>query len=189
MNEIPASEWNDLAKMWQADAAAVSVDEIDQHLKRQRRQMLLVTLVEVAGAVLGVVAATWLAVLMYPWVGVVVAVFAIVSAAVMVRMRREPASSGAVDALQSLKDSIAREDWIAEQLRLGRAGSFLALFSIVMVTAAQLRYVSAISSLGLIAAGVAAAYVAGALVWNLVLTRRARGRRARLQYFSDRLNS
>ena len=50
MNEIPASEWNDLAKMWQAEAAAVSVDEIDQHLKRQRRQMLLVTLVEVAGA-------------------------------------------------------------------------------------------------------------------------------------------
>ena len=31
---------------------------------------------------------------MYPWVGVVVAVFAIVSAAVMVRMRREPAVLG-----------------------------------------------------------------------------------------------
>lgn len=189
MNEKPASDWNDLAKLWQADAAAVSVDEIDAHLKRQRRQMLVVTQMEVAGAIFGVVAAAWLALLMYRWLGALVGVFAIVSAAVMVRTRREPAPSGTVDALQSLKDSIAREDWITEQLRFGRAGSYVALFAIVMVTSAQLRYVGGISTLGLSAAGVAGAYVAGGLVWNLVLMRRSRRRRERLEYINERLKS
>jgi MFS family permease len=190
MNEKPGADWNDLAKMWQADAAAVSVDEIDAHLRRQRRQMLWVTAVEVAGAILGVCVAFWLAFFTrYRWVGVGVAVFALVSAVVMVRMRREVAPSGTVDAAQSLKDSIEREDWIAEQLRLGRALSFSVLFAIVMATSSQLLRFHSITSVGLAASIAGSAYVAGVLAWNLVLTRRARRRRARLQYINDRLKS
>ena len=109
----------------------------------------------------------------------VVAVFALVSAVVIVRMRREPAPSGSVDVLQSLKDSLDREDWIAEQLRFGRALSFVALFAIVMATASQLRHVSSTSTLALMAGGVAAACVIAALVWNLMLVRRSRTRRRR----------
>ncbi len=143
MNEKLASDWNDLAKLWQAEAAAVSVDDIDAHLKRHRRHMRMVTLAELAGVGLGVVAAGWLAlVLPYRWLGLVVAVFVLVFAVVVVRMRRELPPSGSVDVLQSLKDSLVREDWIAEQLRFGRALSFVALFAILMATGSQLRQFS-----------------------------------------------
>ena len=33
MNEKLSADWNDLAKLWQAEAAAVSVEEIDAHLR------------------------------------------------------------------------------------------------------------------------------------------------------------
>jgi len=188
MNEKIASDWNDLAKLWQAEAAAVSVDDIDAHLRRHRRQMRLVTLAELAGVGLGVAAAGWLAIFLpYRWLGVVVAIFALVSATVVVRTRRELAPSGSVDLLQSLKDSLDREDWIAEQLRFGRALSFVALFAIVMATASQLRHASLTSSVTLIAGAVAAVCVLAALVWNLVLVRRANTRRKRLEYLKDRL--
>lgn len=187
MNEQPASDWNDLSKMWQADAAAVSIEDIDEHLRRQRHQMRVVTAVELAGVGLGVFAAAWLAFFTpFRWMGAVVAAFAIASTFVMVRMRREPAPSGAVDAMQSLKDSIDREDWITEQLSFGRALSFVALFSIV-VTASRLLQFHAIPTAGLAAAIAGSVYVTSVLVWNLVLTRRARRRRARLAYLNDRL--
>lgn len=188
MNEKLASDWNDLAKLWQAEAAAVSVDDIDAHLKRHRRHMRMVTLAELAGVGLGVVAAGWLAlVLPYRWLGLLVAVFVLVFAVVVVRLRRELPPSGSVDVLQSLKDSLVREDWIAEQLRFGRALSFVALFAILMATGSQLRQFSPNSALALMAGGVAAACVIAALVWNLALVRRSRTRRQRLEYLKDRL--
>lgn len=188
MNEKLSADWTDLAKLWQAEAAAVSVDEIDAHLRRHRRQMRLVTLAELAGVGLGVAAAGWLAFFLpYRWLGVIVAVFALVSAAVVVRARRDPAPSGSVDVLQSLKDSLDREDWIEEQLRFGRALSFVALFAIIMATASQLRHASPTSPVAMMAGGVAAACVVAALVWNLVLVRRSHTRRKRLEYLKDRL--
>ena len=84
---------------------------------------------------------------------------------------------------------MAREDWIDEQLRFGRALSFVALFAVVIATSMQLQHFHAISVLGLGAATVSCVYVTGVVVWNLVLTRRARRRRARLQYFNDRLKT
>ena len=186
MNEKLASEWSDLAKLWQAEAAAVSIDDIDAHLKRQRRHMRLATVAELGGVCLGLVAAGWLT-LTYRWLGVVVAVFALISAAVIVRMRRDPAASGSVDLLQSLKDSMDREDWTAEQLRFGRALSFVALFAIVMATGSQLRHSGSAPGLALIAGSVAASCVLAALVWNLVLLRRSHARRRRLEYLRDRL--
>lgn len=188
MNEAPAPEWDELSKMWQADAAAVSIGDIDDHLRRERRQMRLVTALELAGVGLGLFAAAWLAFFTpFRWLGVVVAVFAVVSASFTVRVRNQPPASGAVDALSSLKESIGREDWIAEQLRLGRALSFVALFSIVMATASQLLRFHYIPSVGLAAAIAGGAYATGVLAWNLVLTRRAHRRRARLVYLQQRL--
>jgi len=188
MNEKLASDWSDLAKLWQAEAAAVSVDDIDAHLKRHRHHMRMVTLAELAGVALGVGAAMWLAFFLpYPWMGLTVGVFAVLSAVVTVRLRREPAPSGSVDVLQSLKDSLDREDWIAEQLRFGRALSFVALFAIVSAVGSQLRHFSTSSTVALMAGSVAAACVIAALVWNLVLVRRSRTRRKRLEYLKDRL--
>ena len=183
MNEKLASDWNDLAKLWQAEAAAVSVDDIEAHLERHRRHMLLVTVSELASVLLGVTAAGWLAfVLPYRGLGLVVGVFTLVSAVVLLRTRRDPAPRGSVDVLQSLKESLDREDWIAEQLRFGRALSFVALFAIVMAIASQLRQSSFDSVLALMAGSVAAACVLLTLVWNLVLLRRSRARRHRLEY-------
>jgi len=110
-----------------------------------------------------------------------------VSSVVALRMRREQMPSGSVDVLQSLKDSLDREDWIAEQLRFGRALSFVALFAIVQATGSQLRNHALEPALTLTAGGIAAAFVVAALVWNLVLVRRTRARRRRLEFLKDRL--
>jgi hypothetical protein len=74
-------------------------------------------------------------------------------------------------------------------LRLGRALSFVALFAILMATSLQLLRLQAFSAAGLVAAGIGCAVVLGALGWNLVLTARMRRRRARLQYFDERMKA
>jgi hypothetical protein len=189
MTETPDSDWSDLAKLWQADGAAVSMDDIEHHMRREQVQMFGVLAAEVLGLVAGTSAAAWL-VFFTPslWLGLITAVFGGVSAFVAIRLRhRQPTPSGAVDFLQSLKESIVREDWIEEQLRFGRALSFVALFAVIIATSTQLQRFHAISVLGLGAATVSCVYVIGVVVWNLVLTRRSRRRRARLQYFNDRL--
>jgi hypothetical protein len=189
MNDPRTSDWNELSKMWQADAAAVSFEEIDVHLARERRRMRVITFVELAGVGLGVAAAAWLTFFTpFRWLGAIVVVFTIVSAFAAVRMRREAVPSGAVDVLHSLKESIEREDWIAEQLRMGRALSFVALFAIVMATSTQLHRFHTLPTVGLAAAIAAGTYVIAVLAWNLVLTRRAHIRRTRLVYISERLN-
>jgi hypothetical protein len=188
MNEKLPTDWNDLAKLWQAEAAAVSVDDIDAHLRRHRRQMRIATLSELLAVSLGLAAATWLVLMsQYRWMGMVVGVFALVSAGVTLRLRREQPPSGSVDVLQSLKDSLDREDWIAEQLRFGRALSFVALFAIVQAVGSLLRNHAPSLGSTLTAGGIATACVTAALVWNLVLVRRSRTRRHRLEYLKDRL--
>ena len=190
VNEKLASDWNDLSKLWQAEAAAVSVDDIDAHLKRHERQMRMAALGEFLGVGLGVAAAVWLAFMSpYRWMGLVVGVFAVVSSAVAIRLRREKVASGSVDVQQSLKDSLDREDWIAEQLRFGRALSFVALFAIVQATGSQLRNHALAPELTMTAGGIAAAFVIATLAWNQVLARRSRARRQRLEYLKDRMKS
>lgn len=190
MNETQSTDWNDLSKMWQADAAAVSMEEIDDHLARERRRMRVMTAVELAGVGIGMFAAAWLAFFTpFRWLGTVIAVFAAVSAFAAVRMRREASAGGAVDVMHSLKESIGREDWIAEQLRLGRALSFVALFAIVMFTSSHLGRFHAIPMAGLAAAIAGGAYVIGVLIWNFVLMRRSHMRRTRLEYIREKLNA
>jgi hypothetical protein len=188
MNEKPAPDWNDLAHLWRAEGAAISIDDIERHVSRERRQMLGVLIAEIAGLFVGTCAAGWLYFFTpFKWLALVIALFGGASAVVAVRMRRDPAPAGARDLLHSLKDSIAREDWIDGQLRLGRALSFVALFAVVMATSMQLLRFHTISLFGLASATVSCLYVTGVLTWNLLLTRRAQRRRARLQYVSDRL--
>jgi Flp pilus assembly protein TadB len=182
-------DWNDLAKMWQADAAGVSPEEVDAHLRREKRQMAGVHAVEFAGLCAGIIAAICVVTLMHFWMGVVIVLFGGTSAWLAVRMRRAGAPPGSRDLLQSLKDSIEREDWIAEQLRFGRVLSFVALFAIVQATSVQLFRLKAFSATALIAAGIGCAVVLGALAWNLWLGVRSRRRRARLKYLDERLNA
>lgn len=190
MNTPAPDEWNDLAKMWQADAAGVSLQEIDAHLERERRHLRGVTLAELAGVGAGIIAAALL-LFFTPHVimGVVIIVFGGASAWITLRMRREGGPPASVDLMQSLKDSIAREDWLAGQLRLGRALSFVALFAIVSGLSAQLHQARAFSSTILIAAGIGCAAVLAALAWNLLLTLRSRRRRERLQYLEERMKA
>lgn len=188
MNTPAPDDWNELAKLWQADAAGVSLQEIDAHLERERRHLRGVTLAEMAGIGVGIIAAALL-LFFSPHVGmgVVIILFGGVSAWITLRMRREGGPPASVDLMQSLTDSIAREDWMAGQLRLGRALSFVGLFAIVSALSAHLHRVQAFSSGTLIAAGTGCAVVLAALAWNLVLTRRSRRRLARLQYLHERM--
>jgi threonine/homoserine/homoserine lactone efflux protein len=189
MTDPNAHDWNDLAKMWQADAAGVSLQDVDSHLRREKRQIWGVAAAELAGLGAGAVAAACVLFFTpHTWMGVVIIVFGGSSAWIAQRLRRAGSPPGSVDALQSLKESIAREDWIVEQLRLGRALSFVALFAIVMATSLQLFRLRAFSAAGLTAAGIACTVILAALAWNLVLTLRAQRRRARLRFFDDRFN-
>jgi hypothetical protein len=86
-----------------------------------------------------------------------------------------------------LKESLAHEDWLAEQLRLGRALTFVALFAIVMAASVQLLHIRSASVSGLLATAAAGAAVAAALVWNLVLAWKGRRRSVRLRSVSEGL--
>ena len=189
MNASPPDEWNDLAKMWQADAARVSPEDIDAHLQREKRHMAGVILAELAGLGAGLVAAVCVMTFMHHWLGVIIILFGGSSAWLAVRLRRLGTPPGSRDLLQSLKDSIDREDWIAEQLRFGRVLSFVALFAIVMATSVQLFRLQAFTVTGLAAAGVGCTVVLGALGWNLLLSVRSRRRRARLKYLDERMKA
>lgn len=182
-------DWNDLAKMWQADAARVSLADIDAHLRREKRQMAGVAAAELAALGAGIVAALCVVFLSHFWLGVIIMIFGGASAWISMRLRRSASSPASLDLMQSLKDSIDREDWIAEQLRFGRVLSFVAMFAIVQAVSVQLFRLKAFSTTGLIAAGIGCLVVSGALAWNLWLTARSRRRRARLRYLEERLRS
>ena len=189
MNE-QTDDWNDLAKMWQADAARVSTQEIDAHLRREKRLMAKVAAAELLGLCAGIVAAACVLFFTpHTGTGVAIVLFGGGSAWLTLRLRREFAPPVSLDLLQSLKESIAREDWLSEQLRFGRALSFVALFAIVMAIALQLLRTKAFSAVVLAAAGIGCAVVLMALAWNLLLTSRSRRRRQRLRYLDQRLKA
>jgi hypothetical protein len=186
MNEPLESDWQDLSKLWQADAAAVQIEEIDAYLADERRQLRLAALGELTALGIGIAAASWVAFFTpYRAVGIALALFAGASAFVARQLRRTPSPTGSAVLARSLKDSIAREDWVMAQLRFGRALSLVALFALVFATAAQLRFVRPLELGGVWAATAGTVFVLAALVWNLVLTRRARVRRERLEYLSE----
>ena len=104
-------------------------------------------------------------------------------------MRREPPPSGGYDLLSSLEVSIAREEWNLAQLGIGRAVTFLTFVAIVMVASNHLRFLETTPAARLWSLFAIALIVFGVLAWNVILTRRARTRRSRLESFALRLRA
>jgi hypothetical protein len=105
------------------------------------------------------------------------------------RMRREPPPSGGADLLSSLEVSMAHEDWTLTQLGIGRAVTLLTLVAMVMVAANDLRFYAITQAAHLWALFAITCIVLAIFTWNLLLTRRARRRKARLQSYSLRLRA
>ena len=189
MSKHVPEDWRDLSSVWREDAAGVNAEEIDRYLARERRQLWLSSGGEIAGLGIGFAAAVWTAVYApYRGVGIVLALFTLAAAAMSWRLRRAPMPAGAATLAMSLKDSIAREDWIDEQLRFGRILSAVALSALIFSAAALLRFVRPLDRAALWAACAGVVFVVVMLGWNRMLTRRSRERRQRLEYLSEGLD-
>jgi hypothetical protein len=188
MSETPDHDWSDLARIWQADAVRVAMQDIEAHLRRQRRHLLAVAAAEWGALAIGALAACWL-LFGTPMrvLGLIVGVFTMGSAWLSIRMKQPPPQTGA-DLLQSLKDFVAREDWLIGQLRIGRGISLMALAAIVVATSMQLLRAQAFLPAMLSAAAVGCGIAVVALSWNYVLYRRSRARRERLIELSKKVD-
>ena len=82
---------------------------------------------------------------------------------------------------------MAREDWVAEELRFGRALSFVVSFVIVYMTSYQMHNFASASAGSWLALAAAAAWICGVLAWNVLLLRRSARRRQRLESYATRL--
>jgi FtsH-binding integral membrane protein len=181
--------WRELAALWHRHTEAVSATEVEEHARRQRRQMLVLAVAEAACMSLSLVAAVWIAVqtAMITLTAITMVFFAL-CAFLQHRMRREPPPSGGSDLLSSLEHSIEREQWNLSQLGIGRAVTFLTLFGIVMVAADHLANIATTPVARLWALLGVALLVLVILGLNLVLTWRARRRQARMRNFASRLS-
>jgi MFS family permease len=189
MSSQPASDWKDLSRLWQAEGAAVSLDELERYVKRERRSMRALATAELAGLGLGVLVGVWLSLWSpYFWLAGVFIAFCVVMGWVALR-RTDAEPQGGDDLLTSLRISMAREDWVASQLRFGRALSFVVLFVIVFLGSHMMRNFAAVHSGSFLALGVAAAWVCAVLAWNLSLVRRSARRRQRLESYASRLEA
>lgn len=189
MTSQPAGDWKDLSRVWQAEGAAVSLDELEQYMKRERRGMRALATAELAGLGLGVLVGAWLSLWSpYFWLAGVFIAFCVVMGWVALR-RTDPEPQGGDDLLTSLRISMAREDWVASQLRFGRALSFVVLFVIVFLGSHMMRNFAAVNYGSFMALGVAAAWVCAVLAWNLSLVRRSARRRQRLESCAHRLEA
>lgn len=183
MSQLPA-DWSDLTRLWQAEGAAISVDELEAHTRRERRMMRLLAALELAGLGLGVALGAWLGMFSpHVWLFGVFTSLCAVMAWVAWRSRAEAGPLGGDDLLTSLRVSIAREDWNAERLRFGRALSFMVLFIIAFMGSYLLRRYALVSATALIALAASTAWACAVLTWNLRLVRRSRARRRRLESY------
>ncbi|HEX6398534.1 MAG TPA: hypothetical protein VFZ95_14010 [Steroidobacteraceae bacterium] len=183
------TEWMELTRLWQAEGAAVSLDELEAHVQRERATMRALAGIEMAGLGLGIAVGIWLSTTTsYFWLASVFIGFCLVMAWVALR-RRHAEPLGGDDLLTSLRISMAREEWVASELRFGRALSFVVLFVIVFMTSHVMRHFATASAGSLLALGAAAAWVCGVLAWNVLLVRRSARRRQRLESFATRLEA
>ena len=181
------ADWMELTRLWQAEGAAVSIDELEAHVQRERAAMRALAAIELAGLGLGIAVGVWLsATTTYFWLASVFIAFCLVMAWVALR-RGHAEPLGGDDLLTSLRISMTREDWVASELRFGRALSFVVLFVIVFMTSHVMRHFATTSAGALLALGAAAAWVCGVLAWNFVLARRSARRRQRLESYAIRL--
>jgi len=182
-----SGDWMELTRLWQAEGAAVSIEELESYAKRERAAMRRLAAVEMAGLVLGIAVGVWLSITSYYfWLAGVFIAFCLVMGWVALR-RGHAEPLGGDDLLTSLRISMAREDWVAAELRFGRALSFVVLFVIVFLASHMMRHFAVAGGGSLLALAAAAAWVCGVLAWNFVLVRRSARRRQRLQSYATRL--
>jgi len=186
MSQQPA-DWMELTRLWQAEGAAVSIDELDRHRQQERWVMRMLAGVELAGLGLGIAVGIWLSVVSpYVWFASIFIAFCLVTGWMALR-RGDAEPLGGEDLLTSLRISMAREDWVASQLRFGRAICFVVLFVIAFLGSYMLRHLTAVDSGSLLALAAAAIWMCAVLAWNLSLVRRSARRRQRLESFANRL--
>jgi hypothetical protein len=169
--------WARLAALWHARAAEVMPEEVGRHERRQRRHMWALAAAEAGGMGLAFIASAWMAMhTAFVAMSGISLVFFAVSAYLHHRMRNEPEPWGNRDLLSSLAEDMAREQWILRQLGVGRAVSMLTLACMLLLGADHLRFFASTPP-GLLWTMLSITLaVLGVLMWNLVLTRRARNR-------------
>jgi len=184
------ANWNELGRLWHAQASPISASDVERHSRRERRRMLNLAIAEGVGLLVAFVGANWIA---------MQTAFVALSAVSMVsfgvcgllhhRMRREPPSSGGVDLLSSLDVSAVREEWNLAQLRLGRAVTFFTLLAIGLLGADHLIHRATTPPARLWALLGISLIVVTIFAWNLVLTYAARRRKAQLDSFASLLRA
>jgi len=184
------ANWSELTRLWQVESSAVSIADFDAAARRQRRQMLALAAAEAGGLVLAFIAAVFIAVhtALIAMSGICFVFFG-VCGYLQHRMRKEPPPSGGEDLLKSLDVRMAHEDWNLAQLGIGRAVTLITLVAVVMVGANDLRFFAMTPASHLWALLGITLIVLTILAWNLLLTRRARRRKARFQNYSLRLRA
>jgi membrane protein implicated in regulation of membrane protease activity len=180
-----SEDWNELAKLWHAEAAGVSVDDVEQLARRQRRQMWWLAVAEGGALLLAFVVALGIAIqtafVVLPALSMV---FFGICGYLQHRMRREPPPSGGEDLLTSLDTRIARETWNLAQLAVGRAVTFVTLFGIVMLASGHLRHYATTPPARMSAILAIASIVLAILAWNLWFTQVSRRRKQRLDGYA-----
>jgi len=188
MNPHATEHWQDLARVWQTGSAPVTVADIEKLHERQRHRLRVVRAVELTCMALGIFAALWLVLtIRLRWVGILTVAFSVASVFFVLRARRESVPPGSTDLLEALKDSLAYQEWLAEQLRYGRVLGFVALFAVVMVASTQLMHVASATRSGLLATAIAALAIAATVAWNMALAWRVWRCTARLKVFTKTL--
>ena len=182
--------WQDLARLWHAGGTMVSAGDVEARERRQRRHMFALASAEAGAMSLAFIAAVWIAMhTAFVAMSAITIVFFGVCGFLQHRMRREPPPAGDADLLTSLDVAVAREDWMLTQLGVGRAVTMLTLVSIVLVGSDHLRYFASTPVERLWALLGITLIVLAILGWNLVMTRQAKRRRARLSDYTWRLRA
>jgi hypothetical protein len=180
-----SGNWRELAALWHTRMSEVMPEEVEKHARRQRRHMMALATAEAGGLALAFIAAVWIAMhTAFVAMSAISLVFFAVSGYLHHRMRNEPEPQGTRDLMSSMREDLAREEWVLRQLGVGRAVSMLTLGSMLILGADHLRYFAFTPPARLWAMLVIAVMVAAVLVWNAVLTRRARARMRSLSQYA-----
>jgi hypothetical protein len=181
-------EWGDLAKVWRAEAAAVSASEIEVWLRRERARLRRARIAEFASLGIGLAGAAWAAVATpFVFVAGLFALFCALTLWFTLRFPATPLLRDGETLATSLDNRIAYEDWLLSQLRFGRALSYLPLFLFVFLIAGRLQHAAKAGLMSLAPLVVCLVTALAIAIWNAVLLRRAQRRRARLDGFNSAL--
>jgi len=180
--------WRDLARLWHAATPVFLHAEVEREVQSQRRWMQWLAGAEMAAMVLAFIAAVWIAMqTAFVAMSAITIVFFGACGYLQHRMRLEPEPAGSDDLLTTLEASGAREEWVMRQLGIGRAVTLTTLASIGMVASDHLRHLATTPAERLWALLAITLIVVAILAWNLVLTRRAKQRKQRLENYSRHL--